>query len=286
MPFIGNIEYHLVSDGINWADGGGAFGLVPKIIWEKKLPADSHNRIPLHLNTLLLKTAGKNILVDTGYGDKLTPKLKEIFGLERPEGTLPDNLAKLGLAPTDIDIVINTHLHADHCGGNTMFDPSDPSGKAIIPAFPKAEYWIQRLEWADAGQPNERTQGTYFPENYLPLQSTGQLKLLAGDTNVADGIKTVVTRGHTRAHQSILIESAGELGFFAGDMASLSYHFERTAWVTAYDIEPLENIETKRRWQHWAVETSATILIQHDPHRNIGRLRKEGRHFAFHLLDS
>jgi glyoxylase-like metal-dependent hydrolase (beta-lactamase superfamily II) len=225
-------------------------------------------------------------LVDTGYGTKLSQKARQNAGLERLQGDLLEQLSRLGVEADQVDIVINTHLHADHCGGNTAFDPLDPSGETVIPAFPNAEYWIQRLEWADASQPNERTRGTYFPDNYLPLQDTGQLKLLAGDTKVIDGIKTVITPGHTRAHQSVLIESGGELGIFLGDMASLSYNFERTAWVTAYDVEPLENIETKRRWQHWAVETGATVLIQHDPHRNDGKLRNDGRHFKFHSLNS
>jgi len=223
-----------------------------------------------------LKTGGKNILVDTGLGNKLTKKQIFMFGLEQPEGNLPENLAKIGLEAADIDLVINTHLHADHCGGNTTFAPD---GKTLVPTFPNAEYWIQRLEWIDACLPNERTRATYFPENFEPLKESGQLKLLNGDSPVLDGIRTVITRGHTRAHQSILLESQGEYGLFLGDMATLSYNFERTAWVTAYDVEPLENIETKRRWQHWCVETKATVLIQHDPHRNIAKLHPDGRHF-------
>jgi glyoxylase-like metal-dependent hydrolase (beta-lactamase superfamily II) len=276
VPFIGKVEYHFINDGINWADGGGAFGLVPKVIWEKKLPPDEYNRIPLYLNCLLLKAEGKTILIDTGLGDKLTPKQIKNFGLERPQGTLLQNLAKLGLAPTNIDIVINTHLHADHCGGNTM---RSAAGNQLAPTFPKAEYWIQRLEWADAILPNERTRATYLPENYEVLRQTGQLNLLSGDTPVVDGVRTVVTRGHTRAHQSILIESEGQFGFYAADLATLSYHFERTAWVTAYDVEPLENIETKRRWQRWAVETKATIMLEHDPHITTAKLYPDGQHF-------
>ncbi len=281
MPFIGNVEYHYLSDGITWADGGGAFGLVPKVIWEKKLTPDPYNRIPLHLNCLLLKAAGKIILVDTGYGTKLTPKQIKIFSIERPHGALLDSLAAVGLAPTDVDIVINTHLHADHCGGNTMFHPE--SGE-IVPTFPNAEYWIQRLEWADAMYPNERTRATYLPENYQVLEKTGQLKLLKGSTPVIGGVSAVITRGHTRAHQSVLIESAGQLGLFIADMASLSYNFERTAWVTAYDVEPLENIETKRRWQNWAADTGATVLVQHDPHITAATLHRDGRHFKLHAL--
>ncbi len=281
MPFIANIEYHFVNDGITKNDGGGAFGLVPKVIWEQKLPADELNRVPFHLNCLLLKAGGKNILVDTGQGTKLTPKQINIIGLERPGGGLVQELAKLGIAPSDIDIVINTHLHSDHCGGNTKFDAD---GETIIPTFSRAEYWIQRLEWADAILPNERTRATYFHKNFEPLQQTGQVKLLTGDTPVVDGVNLVITRGHTRAHQSVLIESEGKFGLYVADMSTLSYHFERTAWVTAYDVEPLENIETKRRWQHWAVETGAVIMFEHDPNITAATLHPDGRHFKLNPL--
>ncbi len=276
MPFLGNIEFHYVSDGVSWVDGGGAFGLVPKIIWEKKLPPDEHNRIPLHLNCLLLKTGGKTILIDTGLGSKFTPKQAAIFGLLPPQGSLVDNLGRLGIASADIDLVINTHLHADHCGGNTRFDVETDR---LMPTFPNAEYVVQRLEWADAFLPNERTRATYLPENFEVLQQTGQLTLLNGDAQLAPGVRTVVTRGHTRAHQSVLIESEGQYGLYVGDLASLSYHFERTAWVTAYDVEPLETIETKRCRQHWAVETGAVLMFEHDPHITTATLHQDGRHF-------
>ena len=276
MPFIGDIEYQFVSDGVTWADGGGAFGVVPKIVWEKKLPPDEHNRIPLALNCLLLKVEDKTILVDTGLGNKLTAKQAANFGLNRPEGGLLDNLKKIGVAPTDVDIVINTHLHADHCGGNTLLDPE--TGQ-VIPTFPQAEYWIQRVELADARYPNERTRATYYAENFISLEKSGQLKLLSGDTSVFGGVSTVITRGHTKAHQSILLESRGQLGFYIADLASTRHNFERTAWVSAFDVEPLETIETKRRWQHWAADTGALIMFEHDPHITAGHLYRDGRHF-------
>ena len=276
MPFLGAVEYHFVTDGISWSDGGGAFGLVPKVIWEKRLPPDDYNRVPLHLHCLLLKADGKTILVDTGLGNRLSPKEAQIFGLERSKGGLIENLARLDLTPADIDIVINTHLHADHCSGNTIVNPE--TGQ-IVPVFPNAEYWIQRLEWADATYPNERTQGTYLSDNYAVLAETGQLKLLNGDTPVVPGVSTVVTPGHTRSHQGILLDSDGELGLYVGDLATLHFHFERTAWVTGYDVEPLISIETKRNWQHWAVRTGALIMFEHDPHLHSGRLHPDGRHF-------
>lgn len=273
---IGRVEITLVSDGLVWLDGGGAFGLVPRVRWKKLLPPDELNRVPLNLNCLLIRSEGKIILVDTGLGNHLTDKQRRNFGLVRDDGGLTQALARVGIAPEKVDIVINTHLHADHCGGNTSY--RDES-KELVPTFSKAEYWIQRLEWADAAFPNERTRTAYLAQNFIPLEKTGQLKLVNGDTRVSSEVYTVITRGHTRAHQSVVIESEGNDALYTGDLATLAIHFERLAWVTAYDVEPLETIETKRRWQHWALERDALIIFPHDTQIPVARLRKdiEGR---------
>lgn len=276
MPYIGNIEYHLVSDGIYWSDGGGIFGVVPRVAWALKLPPDNMNRVPLALNCLLIRSEDKVILVDTGLGNKLSEKLKTAFGIERPNGGLIDNLNAVGISPEDVDIVINTHLHADHCGGNTKHNSAT---NQITPTFPNAEYWIQRAELAAASYPNERTQATYFAENFVILQETGQLKVLTGDTTVASGVRTVITRGHTQAHQSVLLESGDEIGFYLADVAYTHHQFERTAWISAYDLEPLELIETKRRWQNWVADNNALVIFGHDTQVQTARFRREGRHF-------
>jgi glyoxylase-like metal-dependent hydrolase (beta-lactamase superfamily II) len=272
MPQLGKLEYHLLSDGHCWVDGGGAFGLVPKVIWQKLRPPDAHNRIIFALTSLLIRSEGQTILVDTGYGQKLAEKQQEILGLERPEGDLLAALARLGVAPDEIDLVINTHLHADHCGGNT-------TGPHLLPTFPKARYLIQRLELAEALLPNERTRATYFPANYQPLPATHQLELIDGPTCLTGEVRTAITRGHTRAHQIIILESQGQTALFMADMASLHYHFERLAWVPGYDVEPLESIETKRAWQQWALAHDALLLFQHDADLPTGRLRPDGKHF-------
>jgi glyoxylase-like metal-dependent hydrolase (beta-lactamase superfamily II) len=273
VPVLENLEYFIVSDGVYWTDGGGAFGLVPRVLWQERLPPDELNRVPLALNSLLIRSQGKTILVDTGYGSKLSEKAYQIAGLDRANGDLLADLSRLGVSPADIDIVINTHLHADHCGGNTTFQ-----GEKLVPAFPNASYLVQRLEWADAMLPNERTRATYLPENYLPLQEAGQLTILNGSTRVTDQVRTAITRGHTRAHQVVILEAQGETLLFMADMATLHYHFERLAWVTGYDVEPLESIETKRYWQQWALERDALLIFQHDTQVTAGRLRPDGKH--------
>lgn len=274
MPKLNDLEYHILSDGAYWADAGGAFGLVPRLTWKQLLPPDELNRVPFALNSLLIRSEGKTILVDTGYGRKLDEKARQHAGLVRPEGDLLDALARQGVQPEEIDIVINTHLHGDHCGGNTILVDGQ-----LMPAFPNAQYVVQRLEYADAITPNERTRATYLPDNYAPLYATGQLTLLNGNTVITGSVRTAVARGHTRAHQIVILESGGQTALFVADLATLHYHFQRLAWVTSYDVEPLESIETKRYWQQWAVKHDALLIFQHDTQITAGRLQSDKRNF-------
>jgi len=273
---IGNVELHVVSDGEFWTDGGGAFGLVPRVLWEDFAQPDDLNRVPMALNCLLIVSEGRRILVDTGYGDKLSPKRAEQLALSR-DGGLIAGLARLGLEPGDIEIVINTHLHADHCGGNTM-----GSGETLKPTFPNACYWVQRIEWAEALYPNERTRATYLAENLRPIE--GQLRLLSGDTRVTPEVRCVVTRGHTRAHQSVVIESEGRHAVYLGEVAPLTVNLERLAWIASFDVEPLESLETKRRWRDWAWEHEAIIFLNHDVRCPVGRLHRENERYRVEPL--
>jgi glyoxylase-like metal-dependent hydrolase (beta-lactamase superfamily II) len=270
---IGDIEINLVSDGVVWVDRGGPFGLVPYALFRRYIEPDDQQRVPMTLTCLLVRAGGKTIVVDTGLGEKLSPQMVEHWGLERPSGGLRDGLARLGVAPEDVDIVINTHLHGDHCTGNTIFGPDG----GICAAFPNARYVVQRREYADAMQPNERTRSTYFPANYEPLYESGQLTLLDGDTEIAPGVWGMVTPGHTPGHQSIRFESGGQHALFVSDLASYAVNFERLAWVTAYDVEPLVTIESKRRWQQWAFETGALLIFQHDTQKIAGHLARDKR---------
>lgn len=282
MHRIGALEIAVLYDGTVWVDAGGLFGLVPRKLYEQHIKPTSENLIPMALNCLLVRSQGKTILIDTGLGNKLSEEAALQWGLEREAGGLIENLASLGVAPDDVDIVINTHLHADHCAGNTRL-----IGGEAQPTFPRAEYWVQRMEWAEASHPDARTRGTYFEENYSPLLAQGRLKLLHGDTRVTDGVHCVVTPGHTRGHQSILLQDGDWRGLFVADMASYSVQMARTSWLTAYDVYPLENIRTKQRWQRWALENEAWIFFQHDPQITIARLVEEDgrKHLAPIYLD-
>ena len=277
---LGDVELHVVSDGRSWLDAGAHFGIVPRILWEPIIALDDRHRVPMGLNCLLIRSAGQTIMVDTGLGGKLSDKERDKFGFETSQG-LVDHLRELRVAPEEVDIVINTHLHADHCGGNTLFDP----GGEPIPTFPRAEYWIQRLEWADARYPNERTSKTYLPENFLLLEELGQLRLLSGDTPVTKDVRCLVTPGHTRAHQSVVIRSQGQTAIYLGDLAPWKENIEKLAWTPAADVAPLDNIETKRAVRQWALEEDVLLLFEHDPRLAAGYLRRRGDTFQVEPID-
>jgi glyoxylase-like metal-dependent hydrolase (beta-lactamase superfamily II) len=268
---IGDLEIHLVSDGHVWVDPGGPFGLVPRALYQTVIPPNADNLVPELLTCLLVRSEGRTILVDTGLGPKLDEKAQARWGVERPQGGLADGLARLGVGPDEVEVVICTHLHSDHCGGNTGLE-----GERVVPVFPRAEYLVQRMEWADASHPNVRTRGTYFAENFAPLLAEGRLRLLHGEQAVTSQVRCVLTPGHTRGHQAVLLSSGGWRGLFVSDMATFAVHMARAAWVTAFDVEPLENIATKQRWQRWALETGAWLFFIHDPRTPVGRLVERG----------
>lgn len=271
---IGDLELFLISDGLGWVDAGGAFGLVPRSSYQQYILPDENNLVPSAFYSLLIKEPNSTILIDTGLGDKLTTKEAEYWGIDRSSGGLVKNLKKVGVSPEEVNVVINTHLHSDHCGGNTIL----VDGK-IEPTFPNAEYLWQRLEWADASHPNVRTKSTYIPENFNPLVGEGRVRMLHGDEDISPHVRCVVTPGHTRGHQSVILKSDGWEGFFLGDLAARSFQMIRTSWVAGYDIDPLETIRTKQIWQERAVRTGAWLFFMHDHKKTIARLvQEDGRY--------
>lgn len=281
---IGDIDLAPLSDGTTWWDGGGAFGLVPKMRWERLLPADEQNRIPMVLRCLLVRTPQATVLVDAGMGDKVTPEMAEqqSFRLERPNGWLVDDLARHGVTPEDVDLVVLSHLHGDHCGASTRVLDGQ-----LVPTFPRAQYWVQQREWDDAHHPNERTRATYHPANMDPILASGQLRLADGDISVTRGVRVTVAPGHTAGLQAIVIESGGQTAVFPSDLAFFRWQLERLAWVSAYDLDPMTTIETKRKWQRWLVEREALIVFQHDPQVPVGKLvMQDGRYTVIPYADT
>ncbi len=280
MPYtfkIGSIQCHIVSDGQQLIDGGSFFGLVPRVLWERVIRPDEKNRIPFQMRCLLVESPDGLVLVDTGQGDKISAEYRRRFGMDDSSRRLEADMRRVGFGPEDVDIVLPTHLHADHCGGNTRWsDPSDAGSEAVA-TFPNARYLIQRLEMAEATFPNERTRGHYFPENWEPLRGTGQLEIVDGDQALAAGVRSVTVPGHTASMQVAWVEDGGESLLFLGDACSWAAHLERLAWVPAFDLEPMRSIEGKRNLRREAEEKNALLVFQHDSQVVTGRLRPGAR---------
>jgi len=275
---VGRLKCHALEAGTQRLDGGAMFGVVPKPLWERRIPADERNRIPLGLRCLLVEHDNGLVLIDTGIGNKEDEKFRGIYGLENAGAggrtRLEDALRELGHRPDDIRWVINTHLHFDHAGGDTW---RDPSGK-IGPAFPQAQYVVQRRELDFARHTNERTAGSYLKHNFEGVPFT----LLDGEAEPVPGIRCLPTPGHVPYHNSVLIESAGERACFLADLVPTSAHLP-LPWIMGYDLEPLVTLESKRQLYRRAEGEGWLLVFEHDPTVVAGRLGKEGK--AFGLVD-
>ena len=271
---VGGRTITVLSDGVIRLDAGAVFGLVPKVMWSRVTgETNERNQIPLALNCLLLESDGKTVLIETGQGDKDFEQTRR-RGWEPEHGTLIDDLARNGARPADVDIVINTHLHNDHTGWNTV-----ERGGQLRPTFPNARYWIQRGEWDEAMQPNERTRATYLPQNLLPVEEADQIEFIEGETRVTSEITVIETPGHTANHASVVISSGGETAVYLGDMIQHEVQLERVAWLSAFDVLPLVNLETKKRLVAEAIERRHLLIAVHNPFPGAGRLSRteEGR---------
>lgn len=253
---LGELEFHIVSDGHVWLDGGAMFGVVPKPLWEKKLPPDSRNRVKLAMNCLLIHTGGKRILVETGAGEKWDTKFREIYALDGPH--LTDRLRDCGVQPEDIDIVVNTHLHFDHCGGNTKVE----AGK-VVPAFPNARYIVQKGEFEHAKRPTERDRASFYPDNYIPIEAAGKLSLIDGDQVIALGVELIRVPGHTADMQCVKLTGGGKSAFFFADLVPMTPHLA-LPWIMAYDLYPLTTLENKKKWIAQVAREEWLALFVHD----------------------
>jgi glyoxylase-like metal-dependent hydrolase (beta-lactamase superfamily II) len=272
---IGSLDLAVVSDGYMRLDGGAIMGLVPRVLWEPVIGSeniDAEYRVRLDLNCLLVRAGGSIVLIETGLGTKLEGAARDRI-YPGDSGHLVEELRALGVRPTDVTHILNTHLHADHCGGNTRRD-----GDAVVAAFPNARYFVQRAEYDDAMHPNERTRGTYFAENFEPLASTGQFELVDGEREVVPGVRFLPAPGHTASHAVIALSSGGETALYTGDLAHHAVQFERLAWIPAFDVLPLVSLETKRRLVERAIRERALIISTHNAFPGAGRMEeREGR---------
>lgn len=271
----GSTSVTIVSDGTILLDGGAVFGKLPRSDWELSLKPDRRNRVRLALNCLLVQTPTKTILVDTGAGSKRVDKFRDLFGLNGNK--LLRDLRKLGLTARDIDTVVLTHLHYDHCGGCTKLDRA---GK-LIPTFPKAEYMVQRTCWEEANDPDERGEGAYYPDDFVPLEESGVLTLLDGDTEIVPGVSTKVTDGHATGHQIVLVEAGSERVAYVGDLIPTSYHIP-LGNIGAFDHSPVDTLKQKKEMLKMAVDKGWLLVFGHATAQRAGYV--EERNGRAHLL--
>lgn len=275
MPYtlqVGSVRCHILNDGLHPVDGGGFFGVVPRLLWQRVIQPNGDNMIPSDTRSLLIESDAGLILVDTGNGDKLTGKDRQRMNFVGRTDRLVGELAKVGYKPSDVDLVILTHLHGDHVGGATRWDTPDHTPGQLISTFPNARYIAQRLDLAEASFPNERTTATFHAENWEILLANKQLEVVDGPQRITASIRTDIAPGHTEALQMVWIEDKGESLLFLTDACNWAAHMNRLAWVPAFDIFPLTSIETKRRIRQEVFERATLLVFQHDAQVVTGRL--------------
>jgi glyoxylase-like metal-dependent hydrolase (beta-lactamase superfamily II) len=269
---LGDVRVDLLSDGTFALDGGAMFGVVPRVLWQQTDPPDAKNRVTLGLNVLLVETGGRRVLVDTGLGDKWSEIDVRKYRIDRSR-TLLGDLKERGLGPEDIDVVVNTHLHFDHAGGNTRFQDGRP-----VPTFPRARYVVQRGEWEDALNPHERNRASYLDVNYRLLQDSGQLDLIEGETAIAPGVRAVPVGGHTAHHQMVVVEGGGQTIVVPTDLLPTISHLP-LPFIMGYDLFPMGTLEAKRSLLRRAADEGWWVVFYHDPRTPLGGVGEAGGRF-------
>ena len=279
---FGKYECLPIDLGLFYTDGGAMFGVVPKILWEKKIPPDELNRIPMRATSLLIKGKGRNILVDTGCGTKLSEKIKKIYGIISCSD-IDESLSKHGLTSNDITDVFITHLHFDHTGGTTHIKANQ-----LVPSFPNAVYYIQKEQWEAAIHPNIKDKSSFINDNYLPLEQSGLLKLTNGPEKLFPGIETIVTHGHTPGQQHLLIKGDliqnqvknqiqnQESLFLCADLIPTAAHIPIT-WNMAYDLAPLTMMQEKAEFLKRAIKENWILFFGHDPFITAARIIEKNK---------
>jgi len=264
---FGRFEIDIFSDGTFKLDGGAMYGVVPKVFWEKQQRPDALNRDADHV-----------VIVETGAGTKMSDKLRGIYGIDRPPQLLGE-LAKRGVKPEDVTLVVNTHLHFDHAGGNTRRD-----GDALVATFPRASYAFQRLEWLDAVHPNERTRASYYPEDFAPLEAPGKLELIDEEVEIIPGVRLDRVQGHTRGTQTVRVTDGKRTVFFSSDFMPDRHHLP-LPWIPAQDLFPLDTLEAKRTILARAADERWIVGFTHDKPRFGTVTSIEGKYAFTELAD-
>lgn len=269
--FFGNYRIEIIPDCEFRLDGGAMFGVVPRNLWSRVCPPDDQNRIRMNMNCLFIEGAGERILIDTGIGEKWSDKQRAMYGIDRVRSFDESLNAVAGVGSSEITIVINTHLHFDHAGGNSVMNGE---GRAV-PAFPNARYFASLAEYEHAESPNERDRASYYADNWRPMKESGQLELKDGFYEVVPGLTMETYAGHNRSMQCPRLESGGQTLFGFADLVPTRAHVP-FAWVMGYDLYPVETVSAKKKLLPQAARENWTCLFYHDADTPLGRIIQDG----------
>jgi glyoxylase-like metal-dependent hydrolase (beta-lactamase superfamily II) len=276
--FLGDYRIEIIPDSEFRLDGGAMFGVVPRVLWERVCPPDELNRIQMNMNCLFVETPHEKILVETGIGEKWTEKQTRTYGIFRQKPFAETLFEKTGCRPQDITIVVNTHLHFDHAGGNTILESGQRSAvggqpeeaqntktenRKPIPQFPNARYFVSKSEFEHAENPHERDRASYLPENWRPVLESGQLELKPDAYEVVEGLSIQKIRGHSETMQTVSLRRGGETLYGFADLIPTRAHLP-LAWIMGYDLFPTETLEAKKRLLPLAVHENWICLFYHD----------------------
>lgn len=247
------------------------FGVVPRNLWSKVCPPDDQNRIRMNMNCVFVEAGSERILIETGIGEKFSDKQTRLYGITRVRRLADSLRAIAGVGPESITIVINTHLHFDHAGGNTALDKAGN----LAPAFPNARYFVSRAEFEHGEHPTERDRASYLPENWQPVMENGQLELKDADYDVVPGLRMETYAGHNRTMQCWRLEQDGRTIFGFADLVPMRAHVP-FPWIMGYDLFPVETLEAKKRLLPQAAREGWMCLFYHDPDAPLCYLVDEG----------
>jgi glyoxylase-like metal-dependent hydrolase (beta-lactamase superfamily II) len=276
---IGDYRIEIIPDTEFRLDGGAMFGVVPRVLWERVCPPDELNRVRLNMNCVFLDTGKEKVLIETGIGEKWTEKETAMYGIFREKPFAESLLERTGCTTDDITIVVNTHLHFDHAGGNTSIaDRCSRTADSLSggnPQFPNARYFVSASELEHADNPHERDRASYLPENWKPLQATGQLELKPDDYEVVDGLRMETIRGHSETMQTWRLDRGGKTVYGFADLIPTRHHLA-PAWIMGYDLYPAETLEFKKRILPEAAEKGWMCLFYHDTSPEFCRIGEIG----------
>ena len=273
MYKAGPYEIHILETGRFALDAGTVFGLIPKALWEQKITTDSKNRMDMALRSILILGQNRRILVETGAGKNLNSKMKKIYKIDHSQYSLDKSLDHLGVEPEDITDVVNTHLHFDHCGGNVVVE----NGKCY-PAFPKADYHVQKEQYNWAQSPTLLDRNSFLPENYRVIKEKEMLRLVEGELELFPGIKVITTRDHTPGQQHLLIDDKKEPVFFAADLFPLNYNFKAT-WISSLELFPVDFVREKNKISSMAANGNWRVIFPHDPEVISAQVKKVNKYY-------